>query len=174
MAMPDKAKHAKKNGTWIRTTTLILCALGMIMSAYSIYVEVLVERLPGYKALCDISPTMSCSRVFSSRWGKGMGLVEKVLSKDSVFNQPNGVYGMAVYTFLVIMAFQPEFPASLIQAVVSFMTNLGSVYLAYILFFVLRDVCVICISTYVINFLIFLASLVKLRRSYCAEQKKLK
>ena len=29
--------------------------------------------------------------------------MEKVLSKDSIFNQPNGVFGMAVYTFLVIM-----------------------------------------------------------------------
>ncbi|KAL8557889.1 hypothetical protein ACOMHN_047861 [Nucella lapillus] len=112
MAMSEKTEKAvrgrsqsagRRSGTWLRTTTLVLCVLGMMLSAYSIYVEVLVERMPGYKALCDISPTMSCSRVFSSKWGRGMGLVEKVLSRDSVFNQPNGVYGMATYTFLVIM-----------------------------------------------------------------------
>ncbi|KAL8593200.1 hypothetical protein ACOMHN_009855 [Nucella lapillus] len=117
---------------------------------------------------------MSCSRVFSSKWGRGMGLVEKVLSRDSVFNQPNGVYGMATYTFLAIMAFQPEFPASLIHTVVSLLANLSSVYLAYILFVILRDGCVVCISMYISNFFIFLASVTKLWRAYCAEKKNLK
>ncbi|KAK7087556.1 vitamin K epoxide reductase complex subunit 1-like protein 1 [Littorina saxatilis] len=176
MASPEKTVRSgkgRRSESWIRTTTLILCALGMMLSVYSVYVEVLVERLPGYQALCDISPTMSCTRVFSSRWGKGFGLVELVFSKDSVFNQPNGVFGMAIYTFLVFIAFQPEFPASMIQTFVSLLTNFGSVYLGYILVFILKDTCVICISIYIVNFFILLVSLVKLRRSYKTEMKKL-
>ena len=71
MASPGKMMKSvkgRRNETWVRTSTLILCALGMVLSIYSVYVEVLVERMPGYQALCDISPTMSCSRVFSSRF----------------------------------------------------------------------------------------------------------
>ena len=71
MASPGKMTKSvkgRRNETWVRTSTLILCALGMVLSIYSVYVEVLVERMPGYQALCDISPTMSCSRVFSSRF----------------------------------------------------------------------------------------------------------
>ena len=66
MAVRGKATGGG-NATWIRTATLVLCALGMVLSVYSVYVEVLIERLPGYQALCDISPTISCSRVFSSK-----------------------------------------------------------------------------------------------------------
>jgi vitamin-K-epoxide reductase (warfarin-sensitive) len=41
---------------------------------------------------------------------------------------------------------------------------LGSVYLGYILAVVLQDVCVVCISTYVVNAGLLLATLHNLRK----------
>lgn len=40
---------------------------------------------------------------------------------------------------------------------------LGSVYLGYILYFVLEELCPVCISTYLVNFVLFIASFCKLK-----------
>ena len=45
-----------------------------------------------------------------------------------------------------------------VQMLLAIVANLGSVYLFYILFFVLRDTCVVCISSYVVNFALLLCA----------------
>ncbi len=42
------------------------------------------------------------------------------------------------------------------------MANLGSVYLGYILYFVLEDICVVCVSTYVVNFVLLMLTLLRI------------
>lgn len=49
------------------------------------------------------------------------------------------------------------------QLVLCIFGNLGSVYLGYILYFILQDLCVVCVSTYIVNFILLLLCL--LRRS---------
>ncbi len=44
--------------------------------------------------------------------------------------------------------------------------NIGSVYLAYILYFVLETLCVICVSIYAVNFLLLITAACKLRWDY--------
>ncbi|XP_065436622.1 vitamin K epoxide reductase complex subunit 1-like protein 1, partial [Chrysemys picta bellii] len=46
---------------------LVLCALGLVLSVYALHVESSRERDPGYRAMCDLSPSVSCSKVFTSR-----------------------------------------------------------------------------------------------------------
>ena len=41
------------------------------------------------------------------------------------------------------------------------MANIGSVYLGYILYFVLEDICVVCISTYVVNLILLITTLLR-------------
>ncbi|XP_065448016.1 vitamin K epoxide reductase complex subunit 1-like [Chrysemys picta bellii] len=51
---------------WERALRLVLCALGLVLSVYALHVESSRERDPGYRAMCDLSPSVSCSKVFTS------------------------------------------------------------------------------------------------------------
>ena len=46
---------------------LVLCILGLLASIYAYHVETSKERDSTYQAACDISETISCSKVFTSR-----------------------------------------------------------------------------------------------------------
>ena len=45
---------------------MLFDALGIILSVYSLYVELQKERNPNYVALCDFNDQMSCSKVLTS------------------------------------------------------------------------------------------------------------
>ena len=49
---------------WIH---LVLCLLGILVSVFAFYVEKTKETNADYRAVCDISETVSCSAVFASR-----------------------------------------------------------------------------------------------------------
>ncbi|ESO97314.1 hypothetical protein LOTGIDRAFT_115113 [Lottia gigantea] len=168
----NKQKAANSNSIYIRSFILLLCALGMGLCVYTLHVEISKENDKSYTAYCDISDLISCSRVFTSRYGRGFGLIDRVLGKDSILNQPNSVFGMAFYTFQTILAFNSGYVGSVVQLVASIISNIGSVYLAYILYFVLQDFCIVCISTYVVNLLLLFVSIVKYRRALLVESKK--
>lgn len=42
--------------------------LGVMVSTYTLYVEMAAESRPGYKALCDLAEHASCSRVLTSEY----------------------------------------------------------------------------------------------------------
>lgn len=54
---------------------VLLCMWGIGVCIYALSVEFHKEADPGYEAMCDISETMSCSKVLTSEWGKGFGLL---------------------------------------------------------------------------------------------------
>ncbi|XP_077170871.1 vitamin K epoxide reductase complex subunit 1 [Paroedura picta] len=142
---------------WERGARLALCAVGLALSLYAFHVETSKEQDASYRALCDLSAAVSCSRVFTSRWGRGFGLVAGLLGPRSLFNQPNSIFGIAFYTLQILLGFSSSSLAAIALLASSFVSIAGSLYLAYILFFVLHDFCVVCISTYLLNFaLLFL------------------
>ncbi|XP_034991170.1 vitamin K epoxide reductase complex subunit 1 [Zootoca vivipara] len=141
---------------WERAARLLLCAAGLALSAYAFHVETSKERDAAYRAMCDISAAVSCSRVFTSRWGRGFGLVATFLGPRSAFNQPNSVFGIAFYTLQILLGFSNSGLAAIALLGSSVVSMVGSLYLAYILFFVLHDFCVVCISTYLLNFALLL------------------
>uniref|UniRef100_A0A8C3HIG4 vitamin-K-epoxide reductase (warfarin-sensitive) n=1 Tax=Chrysemys picta bellii TaxID=8478 RepID=A0A8C3HIG4_CHRPI len=131
-----------------RALRLVLCALGLALSVYALHVESSRERDPGYRAMCDLSPSVSCSKVFTSRWGRGFGLVEDLLGKHSVFNQPNSLFGIVFYILQTLLG---NTLAAVTLVGTSVVSIAGSLYLAYILFFVLHDFCLVCVTTYLLN-----------------------
>ncbi|HIH38588.1 vitamin K epoxide reductase family protein [Candidatus Woesearchaeota archaeon] len=121
---------------------LILGILGLLLSLYALYIEKRAEKQKGYKAACDFNNKMSCTKAFTSKYGKTFGL-------------PNSVYGMAFYLLIIILSF---FNQVRIIQVLAFLAVLGSCCLAYMLYVKLRDVCIVCTAIYIVNILLLILS----------------
>jgi len=123
----------------------VLAIVGLLLSIYSVYVKKKISKIKNYKALCDISKNVSCTKAFSSKYG-------------SLVSLPNSVYGIFFYLIIIFLAnyglFSFIFYLSLIATI-------GSIYLAYVSYFKLKNYCVVCGGVYVINFLIFIFSYLK-------------
>lgn len=105
------------------------------------------------------------------RYGKGFGIMGRIFGEKSVMNQPNGIFGIIFYSQMVFLckykindninsnlhqfflsAFISCSHITRVQIALSGLSILLSCYLAYLLYFVLEDFCVVCVSTYVVNF----------------------
>ncbi|XP_078508622.1 vitamin K epoxide reductase complex subunit 1 [Lissotriton helveticus] len=141
--------------SWHLKLRLLLCTVGIVLSVYAYHVETSKEGDASYRAMCDINPSISCSKVFTSRWGRGFGLLEHIFGQQSLVNQPNSVFGVIFYCLQILLGFSGTTGAAVTLLSTSVVSLAGSLYLAYILFFVLEDFCVICITTYILNFTLF-------------------
>ncbi|NXQ26293.1 VKORL protein, partial [Alaudala cheleensis] len=90
-------------------------------------------------------------RPLFGRWGRGLGLVEPVLGRDSVVNVPNGAIGLVFYLLQGILGLSRAPLASVTLLGTSVASALASLWLGGVLIFGLRDLCVVCVSTYGIN-----------------------
>lgn len=77
--------------------------------------------------------------------------MEHVLGPDSILNQSNSIFGCIFYTLQLLLGCLRTRWASVVLLLSSLVSLAGSVYLAWILFFVLYDFCIVCITTYAIN-----------------------
>ncbi|XP_049419574.1 vitamin K epoxide reductase complex subunit 1 [Epinephelus fuscoguttatus] len=145
--------------TWERKVRIFLCVFGLFLSVYALHVELSRESNPDYRAMCDLGESVSCSKVFTSRWGRGFGLVQLVVAEDSPLNQPNSVLGIIFYTLQMGLGLSLSKKAAMFLVFSSWVSVAGSIYLACILAFVLGDFCMVCVSTYVINFALLFTNL---------------
>uniref|UniRef100_A0A6B2E969 vitamin-K-epoxide reductase (warfarin-sensitive) n=1 Tax=Phlebotomus kandelakii TaxID=1109342 RepID=A0A6B2E969_9DIPT len=125
--------------------------IGLLLSVYSTHVEIQLELDNDYEALCDLNEGISCTKVFSSKYGKGFGIIHHVLGEESVFNQPNGLFGIFFYALIALLCFVNDSNVARVQIYLCIVSNIISLYLAYLLYFVLEDFCIVCVSTYVVN-----------------------
>ncbi|XP_076844002.1 vitamin K epoxide reductase complex subunit 1 [Brachyhypopomus gauderio] len=144
---------------WERSARAVLCCLGIVLSVYALHVELSRESNPEYRAFCDLAESVSCSKVFTSRWGRGFGLLQVFIAKDSALNQPNSLLGIVFYTVQLGLGQMASRKAAQVLVMMSWLSTLGSVYLAAILVLVLGDFCVVCVSTYLINFALLYTNL---------------
>ncbi|XP_034147946.1 vitamin K epoxide reductase complex subunit 1 [Esox lucius] len=144
---------------WETRTRLFLCIFGLVLSFYALHVEISRERDPEYRAMCDLGDYVSCSKVFTSRWGRGFGLLEFFIVKDSALNQPNSVLGIIFYTLQLALGQSVSSRSAFLLVCSSWVSVAGSLYLACVLAFILGDFCMVCVSTYVVNFLLLFTNL---------------
>ncbi|KAA8581629.1 hypothetical protein FQN60_003210 [Etheostoma spectabile] len=142
---------------WERKARTFLCVVGLFLSVYALHVELSRERNPDYRAMCDLGESVSCSKVFTSRWGRGFGLVQFFAAKESHLNQPNRLSLSKKAAMLLVFS--------------SWVSVAGSLYLASILAFVLGDFCMVCVSTYIVNFALLFTNL-KRRKAIEAMKEK--
>ncbi|XP_037049050.1 vitamin K epoxide reductase complex subunit 1 [Bradysia coprophila] len=136
-----------------------LCVIGILLSAYSLYVKYRLARDSDYEALCDLSDRIKCTKVFHSRYGNGFGIIGEMLGGDeSIFNQPNGINGIIFYTLIILLDFSLNLHLTKLQVALSFISNLISIYLAYLLYFVFENLCIVCATLYVVNMLLLILS----------------
>lgn len=76
------------------------CMIGVLLSIYALNIEIHAESDSSYEALCDISEHVSCSKVFTSKYGKGFGIIAPIFGEKSMLNQPNPLYGIFFYSLI--------------------------------------------------------------------------
>ena len=141
----------------IVTVHLLFVLLGLIVAGYSLYVEAMLIEMPGYKPSCDLSSLhMSCSKVFSSKFAR-MFSYWGIVSPGSVFDI--SLPQLAIIYFLLLMFAPPIIRrnASLARyyRFLSYCSIGFNIYLAYILKFKLAEFCIVCVSNYGINGVLF-------------------
>lgn len=130
----------------------LICGLGLLISLYGYYVEVQAETGgDDYKAMCDISETISCTKVFATPYGKGFGVIGRLFGEDSVLNVPNGLFGILFYATSIVLSFTQSGALLNVHLILAVLSNVLTVYLAYLLIFVIKNLCVVCVSMYVVN-----------------------
>ena len=123
-------------------TIQTLAVIGFILSAYALYLKRKKAKNPEYKSVCDISDNMSCTKVFSSSYGKSFGI-------------SNSIYGLVFYTTIY---FLDIFSQNNFIFYLSILSVLVSIYLAYILYIKVKSYCLICNGIYLVNILLLIFS----------------
>lgn len=136
--------------------TLLTC-IGLAVSLYILYVEKKHISDASYKPYCDINEKTSCTKVFSSPYATGLGLIEPYFGKESILNVPNIYMLIPTYALLLFLCFKSTCAkAAKISTIVCIISCVISAYLAHKLY-VMGNVCVVCVTLHIVNFsLLFL------------------
>jgi len=142
-----------------RIAFLVLCIIGACFSVELLRLHVKVYTDPAYHALCTVSGQFNCETVAASPYAVFAGL-------------PVALWGLAGYLFmggLCLWGFirrkqlPPAWPIGFL-----FWLCLFSVFVSAVLFGIshqaIHSLCLLCISTYIINFLLLGLTILELRR----------
>ena len=121
----------------------IISFIGLLLSVYAVYIEKKITESKKYHSVCDISNKISCSKTFTSGYGK------------LFFGISNGVVGILFYALAMILTY---FGFGTYVFYLASASVLGSIYLAYVLSFKVKTVCIVCYSIYAVNLALFFTS----------------
>lgn len=119
---------------------IILAIIGFCISLYAYFTESKIKEDPNYRPACDINDRISCSAPLKSEYA-------------NIFYFSNATMGMLFYITVGVLAF---FNMHRLLLAVSALGLLMTFALAYLLYFKIKSLCIICTSLYMVNILIFL------------------
>ncbi|EKX47425.1 hypothetical protein GUITHDRAFT_106868 [Guillardia theta CCMP2712] len=149
----EKAKAARKPSLQQGVYISILCVLGISLTAYALHVEHMLRLNKSYK-------------VAKSAYGSGLGIISK-RGPFGFLAFSNPIYGLVFYLAMLGLQAPPIFasPRARIASVVLASVSLfASAWLGYLLFAVIKEICIVCISSYVLNVLIFVLTMADYRK----------
>uniref|UniRef100_A0A1B0FLJ5 vitamin-K-epoxide reductase (warfarin-sensitive) n=1 Tax=Glossina morsitans morsitans TaxID=37546 RepID=A0A1B0FLJ5_GLOMM len=106
-------------------------------------------------------------------YGKSFGLLSYLFNDiPNRWNPPNGLLGTVYYLSFIFSTFFEHKSLFKLQMTLCICSNLLSIYLAYLLYYVIRNFCVICVSIYVINFLCLYEMFKVYKKVWLVQQNK--
>jgi uncharacterized membrane protein len=131
----------------------LACALiGLAASVAAAYTHYHMLADPTYRSFCDVSATVSCTQVYQSRFGTFLGI-------------PVAIFGALFFVATVLLSgagltARPQVRESVpgYLFVLSTLALAVVLYLGYASFFLLKTVCVLCLTTYAAVIGLFLVS----------------
>ena len=116
--------------------------LGLSASGIATWVHYHLIKNPDYSSICDINTTISCRQAYLSAYG-------------SVGGVPVAIGGVFFFGFVLLLLWGSRPGARLADTAAAYIFAASTValavvlYLAYASFFVLKEVCPLCLATYV-------------------------
>ena len=130
----------------------VLALVGLGASLTSLYVHYQLLANPGYSSFCDVSATVSCTQAYLSRYG-------------SIWGIPVALPGALWFGLILLLSYvEVTGPPSVRESVPSYLFLLSTIslaiilYLGYAAFFVLKVICVLCLTTYAAVIGLFIVS----------------
>jgi uncharacterized membrane protein len=125
--------------------------LGLAASSAATYVHYNLIENPDYSSFCDFNATVTCKAAYLSRYG-------------SVAGVPVAVGGLLFFTWVLLMLWAARGKSAIKDSAPAYVFA-GStlalavvLYLAYASFFILKEVCPLCVATYVAVVGVFIVS----------------
>lgn len=122
---------------------LILAGIGFAISMYTYLLEQKIKEKPNYKPACDLSDRISCTKPMKSEY-------------SSLFYFSNAIVGAAFYVMIAVLALMNMHSLLLFATVAGCIV---SAFMAYLLYFRVQSVCLLCTALYIINVLLLLLAI---------------
>jgi vitamin-K-epoxide reductase (warfarin-sensitive) len=154
----------------LRVRQLSIAMLGIYWCLAGLRVEILLEStfphfdyhnppadMSKYTPFCDFAEWAKCSKVLMSPYGRFLQYIG-LAAKDSMLDLPNPIMGSGYFLCHVSYPILKAIKFPLLNELatgISLFVCFFSVWLGHKLFFVLQDFCIVCVSSYLCNFLLF-------------------
>jgi uncharacterized membrane protein/protein-disulfide isomerase len=134
-----------------RRLLIAFALLGLCASSAAAWVHYHLIVNPDYTSFCDINTTVSCKDAYLSRYG-------------SVGGVPVAVGGLVFFALVLLLVWASRGKSRAADSAPAYIFSLSTLalavvlYLAYASFFVLKQVCPLCVTTYVAVIGVFMIS----------------
>lgn len=135
----------------IRRLLVAFALLGLAASSAATYVHYHLLKNPDYSSFCDINATVSCRAAYLSRFGSAAGV-------------PVALWGVIFFAGVLLLLWASRGRSTVSDSAASYIFAASTaalaavLYLAYASFFVLKEVCPLCVATYVAVIGLFVVS----------------